>query len=189
MSNSSCRIPAEQTGSTKLTKTNSLRQFNYAQILGVPTASGMKPVIYPILLHSKCPGGVRGIVFYGGTFNGHCDWYDENKAEVECEDSFAYKYNGLETIVDEEKGETRFQRHKGYACLGFPKKKTVYKGMPIWKAPYTIKGCDNDDCCLGYKIDNDNEIETPLEIPRAVRQKTKTKHRITTHSGCGCGRK
>jgi len=184
-----CTVAAEQSGSTKMVKTNSLRQFNYAQILGVPTAAGMKPVIYPIWLHSKCPGGVRGIVFYGGTFSGRCNWYDQNKVEEECEDTFVYKYNSLETIVDEEKGETSFQRHKGYAHLNFPKKKTVYKGMPIYKAPYTIRGCDNDSCCYGYPIDNDNEVETPLEIPRAVKQKTKKKHRITTHSGCGCGSK
>lgn len=56
-----CTVAAEQSGSTKMVKTNSLRQFNYAQILGVPTAAGMKPVIYPIWLHSKCPGGVRGL--------------------------------------------------------------------------------------------------------------------------------
>ena len=48
----SCPVPAEQTGSTKLMKTNSLRQFNFAQVLGVPTAAGMVPVIYPIWLHS-----------------------------------------------------------------------------------------------------------------------------------------
>lgn len=180
-----CTVAAEQSGSTKMVKTNSLRQFNYAQILGVPTAAGMKPVIYPILLHSKCTGGVRGIVFYGGTFSGRCNWYDQNKVEEECEDTFVYKYNSLETIVDEEKGETRFHRHKGFAHLNFPKKKVVYKGMPIYKAPYTIRGCDNDSCCYGYPIDNDNEVETPLEIPRAVKQKTKKKHRTT--SGCGCG--
>ena len=184
-----CKIPAEQTGSTGLTKTNSIRQFNYAQVLGVPTAAGMKPVIYPIWLHSKCPGGVRGIVFYGGTFDGRCNWYDQNKQEVECEDTYRYKYNDLETIVDKEKGEIRFQRHKGYACLNFPKKKVVFKGSVIWKAPYLLKSCDNDECCLGYKVDNDNEIETPLEIPRAVKQKTKRKHRITRSSGCGCGRR
>ena len=88
--------------------------------------------------------------------------------------------------MDEEKGETRFHRHKGYACLNFPKTKTVYKGSVIWKAPYTIKGCDNDECCLGYPVDNDNEIETPLEIPRAVKQNTNKKNNsITTHSVTG----
>ena len=181
----SCPVPAEQTGSTKLMKTNSLRQFNFAQVLGVPTAAGMVPVIYPIWLHSKCPGGVRGIVFYGGTFSGRCDWYDQNKTKVECEDTFIYKYNSLETIVNEEKGETTFKRHKGRAHLNFPKTKTIYKGSTIYKAPYTLRGCDNDECCLGYKIDNDNDVETPLVIPRAVKQKTKTKH----STGCGCGRK
>lgn len=184
-----CAVPAEQVGSTGLTKTNSLRQFNFAQVLGVPTASGMRPVIYPIWLHSKCPGGTRGIVFYGGTFDGRCNWYDQNKQEVECEDSFVYKYNGLEERYDAEKGETSYRRHKGYAQLRFSRKKTVYKGSVIWKAPYTIKGCDNNECCLGYPLDNDNEIETPLEIPRAVKQKSKKKkHRIAT-GGCGCGRK
>ena len=183
----SCTIPAEQSGSTGLKKTNSLRQFNYAQILGVPTSAGMKPVIYPIWLHAKCPGGTRGIVHYGGTFSGRCNWYDQHKDVVSCEDTFVYKYNGLETIVDEAKGETRFHRHKGFAHLNFTMKKTIYKGSAIWKAPYTIKGCDNDQCCYAYPIDNDNEFETPLEIPRAVKQKTKKKHRTT--NGCGCGRK
>ena len=185
----SCTVAAEQSGSTGLSKTNSLRQFNYAQILGVPTAAGMKPVIYPIWLHSKCPGGTRGIVFYGGTFSGRCNWYDQNKTEVECEDTYVYKYNSLKVVHDEEKDEISFERQKGYAHLGFPKKKTVFKGGVIWKAPYTLRGCDNDKCCLGYPVDNDNEIETPLEIPRAVKQKTKRKHHISHSSGCGCGRK
>lgn len=185
----SCTVPAEQTGSTRLMKTNSLRQFNFAQVLGVPTAAGMVPVIYPILLHSKCPGGVRGIVFYGGTFTGRCNWYDQNKETVECEDTYVYKYNELETIVDEEKGETTFRRHKGLAALNFPRKKTIYKGSVIYKAPYTIRGCDNDECCLGYPLDDDNDSETPLDTPRAVKQKTKKKHRVASNTGCGCGSK
>lgn len=183
-----CTVKAEQSGSTGLTKTNSLRQFNYAQILGIPTSAGMVPVVYPIWLHAKCPGGVRGIVHYGGTFTGRCNWYDENKEVVECEDTFAYRYNDLETIYDKEKDETRFRRHKGIAALHFPKKKVVYNGSVIYKAPYTIRGCDNDKCCYGYPIDNDNEVETPLVIPRAVKQKEKTKRKHRT-SGCGCGSK
>lgn len=184
-----CAVQSEQGGSTNMVKTNSLRQFNFAQVIGVPSAAGMIPVIYPILLHSKCTGGVRGIVFYGGTYDGHCNWYDQNKQIVDCEDTFVYKYNSLETVVDEEKGETTFHRHKGYAYLNFPKKKTVYKGSPIYKAPYTIKGCDNDECCLGYPLDDDNDEGTPLVASRAVKQKTNRKHRIGSNSGCGCGSK
>ena len=111
-----CTVAAEQSGSTKMVKTNSLRQFNYAQILGVPTAAGMKPVIYPIWLHSKCPGGVRGIVFYGGTFSGRCNWYDQNKVEEECEDTFVYKYNSLLSKSDSIKHPILF-------LVCFPRKK------------------------------------------------------------------
>lgn len=186
----SCTVSAEQTGSTKLTKTNSLRQFNYAQILGVPTAAGMVPVVYPIWLHAKCPGGVRGIVHYGGTFTGRCNWYDENKTVVDCGDTFVYKYNDLEVKYDEAGGETTFKRHKGYAHLNFNEKKTIYKGMPIYRAPYTLRPCEDDKCCYSCPVDDDHDSETPVAPQRAVRKKTTNKkHRISTSSGCGCGSK
>lgn len=177
-----CAVKAEVSGSTGLEKTNSLRQFNYAQVLGVPTAAGMVPVIYPILLHCKCPGGVRGIVHYGGTFDGRCKWYKETKETSCCGFDASYKYNGLEVIRDEEKGETRFQRHKGIAKLGFNKERTIWKGQAIWKAPYFIKGCDDKKCCYAYKENEEPETEVANTVSPTRKKKTRT-------TSCGCGRK
>lgn len=183
-----CAVQADQTGSTKLMKSNTLRQFNFAQVLGVPTAAGMVPVIYPIWLHAKCPGGTRGIVFYGGTFDGHCDWYDQNKQIVDCETSFVYKYNGLEVIEDKEKKEKRFQRHKGYASMNFPKKKTFFKGEVMWKAPLTLKGCDNDSCCLGFPEPQESVEEAKLPAKKKIRTSAPDKKKTKVRS-CNCGRK
>lgn len=181
----SCTVKAE-VSNDGLIKTNSLRQFNYAQVIGVPTAAGMVPVVYPILLHSKCTGGIRGIVFYGNTFTGRTDWYDQNKTVVECEDSFSYKYNQLETIVNEEKGETRFHRKKGLAVLKFPKKKTIFRGSVIWKAPQTLRPCGDDTCCYSYP----EETEETEQQPKIIKvNKVKKTNTTVRHSGCGCGSK
>lgn len=184
----SCTVRAE-VSNDGLKKTNSLRQFNYAQILGVPTAAGMVPVIYPILLHSKCTGGVRGIVFYGGTFDGRCGWYDQCKDTVSCDTTASYRYNQLDTIVDEEKDEIRFQRHRGTAVLHFPKTKTIYKGSTIYKAPLTLKPCDDDTCCFAYP-QQEEEVEEPktVVVKRVIKQKAK-RSSIKSNSSCGCGGK
>lgn len=177
-----CAVRAEASGSTGLEKTNSLRQFNYAQVIGVPTAAGIVPVIYPVLLHCKCPGGVRGIVHYGGTFDGRCKWYKEQKETVCCGFKGSYKYNGLEVRRNEEKGETTFKRHKGIAALNFIKPFTKWKGEAIWKAPYLIKGCDNKECCFNYQDNEEPEVEETKIPARKAKKKTRT-------TSCGCGRK
>ena len=178
-----CAVRAENSGSTGMEKTNSLRQFNYVQVIGVPSAAGMIPVVYPVLLHSKCPGGVRAIVHYGGTFDGRCNWYKEDKEDVCCGTGFGYKYDGLEIKYNPEIRETSFERHRGTALVSFPGKRTIWKGQAIWKAPYKIRGCDNKSCCFAYQdiVEEEAPVETSQPLRRA-KKKTRT-------TSCGCGRK
>jgi hypothetical protein len=176
-----CAVKAEASGSTGLVKANSLQQFNYAQILGIPSAAGMIPVIYPVQLHSKCAGGVRGIIHYGGTMNGRCDWYKEDKDVCRTGFGAGYRYNWLETITDEAKKETRFCRHRGTASIDFVDTKEIWRGQAIWKAPYRLESCDNKNCCFNYK-DNEEPVEEEIKLPATRKKKTKT-------TSCGCGRK
>lgn len=186
-----CEISAEVATSTGFHRENSLRQFNYSQILGVPTAVGMVPVVYRIMLRPNkgCGGGYRGIVHYGGTYMGLCEILPEYRHDLHCKVRTMYKFNGLETYYNAEKDETRFHRKKGFEIIELPYDRTFYNGALYYRADYLVQNCSNDMCCYGYPVDNDSDIETELPVVRKAKLKRKTHHRSKRTTGCGCRRK
>lgn len=187
-----CEIPAEVATSTGLHRENSLRQFNYSQILGVPTASGMVPVVYRIMLRPNrgCGGGYRGIVHYGDTYTGLCELIPEYRHDIKCKRQVVYKFDALETYQSEE--ETRFKRKKGYDIIELPFTRTFYNGALYYRADYRAKNCSNSMCCYGYPADNDGIDETKVAPEAHAKVYPKNKQRSSKHkrtSGCGCGRK
>lgn len=189
-----CEISAEVATSTGLHRENSLRQFNYSQILGVPTAVGMVPVVYRIMLRPNrgCGGGYRGIVHYGDTYTGLCTLLPEYRHDLKCSVKTIYKFDALERYYDEKKDEKSFKRKKGYDIIELPYTRTFYNGALYYRADYLAMECSNSMCCYGYPIDNDGEAETVIapEASDRVKPKRKTHHMSAKRkTGCGCGRK
>lgn len=198
-----CEIPAEVATSTGFHRENSLRQFNYSQILGVPTAVGMVPVVYRILLGPA--HGYRGIAHYGGTFTGLCEILPEYRHDLDCTTKTVYKFDALERYykndVDnpdaetpvEGKDETSFKRKKGFEIIELPFHRTYYNGALYYRADYLASNCSNSMCCYRYPADNDGDSET-FVAPEAHAKVYPKQQRISHKSGkkrtgCGCGRK
>ena len=205
-----CAILAESSKSVGLKKDNTMRQFNYRRVLGVPTASGFVPIIFHVALRPKkcCDNGkmkrlegyegVRAVVYLDGTYEDSCYWYDECRHDIDCEYRKQFKFDGLEKKeVDvpcharsecldpwEEEKETHFERRKGVADVKFKYHKTYYTGNVMHKAQYTLKPCTNQECCYGYKQEEVEEKPptTPTPTPSTVIHR-----KINT--GCACGRK
>lgn len=186
-----CEIPAEVATSTGFHRENSLRQFNYSQILGVPTAVGMVPVVYRIMLRPNkgCGGGYRGIVHYGNTYRGLCEMIPEYRHDIECKRRIMYKFNGLERYYNAEIDETRFKRKKGFEIIELPFTRTYYNGALYYRADYDVQNCTGNSCCYGYPMDNDGDSETPVPVERYINPKRRTHHVGKRRTGCGCRRK
>lgn len=184
-----CTISAQVGTSTKLHRTNSLKQFDYASILGVPNSVGMVPVMYQIKL-SSC-GGMRGVVFYGNSYDDLCFMYPQVQHEKDCAQGFLYKFDGIECIHDEDIDETRFKRHKGLGEILVPFKRKFWNGTLIYKADYKLKACNNMLCCHGYPLDDDDDLTTPVERPNVRKEKVTTTAQPTARAtGCAsCSRR
>lgn len=186
---SKCAIPVQVGTSTNLHRTNSLKQFDYASILGVPNSVGMVPLIYQIKL-SSC-GGMRGVVFYGNSYDDLCFMYPQIEHEENCIRGFLYKFDGLECIYNEEIDETRFKRHKGLGEILVENKRKYWNGTLIYKADYKLKACDSGECCHNYPMDDDNDSATVVEKPNVRKEKVVTTAQPTAKvTGCQtCGRR
>lgn len=192
-----CRLNTPADTSTRLKRDNSLRQFNYAQILGIPTPVGMVPVIY-YLKYGECDDaartafGNRGVIFYGDSYDSMCFLYPQQFNKVDCAENFIYKYDGIECVTsDVIEGERWFERNKGMGQITVPFIKRFYNGTVMYRAPYKLKKCA-PACCDSYFY---QKSET---TPETTEQPIRTRHVedypiihkviLTTPKGCStCG--
>lgn len=201
---SSCIKVAENATSTRMKRGNSLKQFS-GQTLGIPTAAGIVPLVYKIQLrpvydcftkfHCKKPEktcgpvGVTAIVQYGNTYD--CRTYKEYRHDVDCNVNAVYRYDDLETIRDEEKGETSFYRHCGRQVVQLPYHRTFFNGGIIYKADKIAQSCSMDDCCNSYNCEERvPQFGTKKENSRKSTNKhngTRPRHHKKS-KGCGCRR-
>lgn len=209
-----CVINAESVGSTGLKKDNTLRQFNYHRVLGVPMSSGIIPVIYRVMLRRKkcCVDGemkvldghegVRAVVYYDGTYEDSCRWYEQTRHDMDCSISKIYKHDGLESYekdVDccarsecaepyEPEKETRFKRKNGRALLNYNYHRTWYEGCVMHKAPYRLENCSKGECCYSYNEEDNSPKEIITKDEIAVSSHTPVHRKVKT--GCSsCGRR
>ena len=142
---------------------------------------------------------MRGVVYYDGTYEDSCYWYDEVRHDQDCEYVKRLKFDGLETKeVDvpcharsecldpwEEEKETHFERKKGIAELKVKYHKTWYNGCVMHKACNVLQNCSNKECCYGYANNLEESVEE--EVKPTTQQPTVIHRKVNT--GCACGRK
>lgn len=163
---------AEATKSVNVTKTNTLRQFNTADIVGLPSPVGKVPIIFYV--KETCHSGRRGIIYFNDldtvSFmlpeNEHAEW---------CEQPYDMKYDKVETW--DNGTERGWRRKHGIFELWVSVLRKWYNGQIMYRPSLKIQGCGSD--CDGYPAANTPEKEEHTFTQYQAKQPT-------TRPSCNC---
>ena len=165
-------IKAEPDKSICVTKTNTLHQFDTANVIGVGSPVGKIPILFYV--RTSCDSGYRGLAYYGER-DTVCFMFPENAHADWCRQPYSLKYDAVEPWQTET--ERGFRRNFGILDLWVSVWRRWYNGRVMYRPCKKIQGCS--DPCDGY----------PREKQTTVRQNCYTNSKPTTEpKSCGCGR-
>lgn len=168
-------IPIETTKSARVTKTNTLHQFDVQDIVGLPSPVGKIPIVF--YLKETCNSGRRGILYFGDR-DTVCWMYPESEHAEWCKQPYDLTYDHLdEWHTDIERG---YRRNWGILELWAYVWNKYYNGHVMYRPEKKIQGCGfrND----GYPSTSTVETITP-------KTRTKTIQTIKKRSrSCNCGK-
>lgn len=170
--------------SINVTKTNTLHQFDTANIIGVQSPVGKLPIVF--YLKESCTRGRRGIVFCGDRDavnflypeTEHADW---------CTQPYDMKYDAVEHF---DNGiESGFKRNHGIFQLWVNVWRKWYNGQVMYRPHLKIQGCGRDD--NGYPVQETTQVSTQetTQVSAQVSTQVTTQVKKTKLAPCGCGGK
>lgn len=201
-----CSTPAEVSTSTKLSRSSTLRQFNFARVLGINILGHQVPVRYKVQLRKN--GGHEGVVFYNKSRIHDCFLYPSVKHSAECRLRIGaslkyYKRVFLGKTTTED--GPYYDRLVEYCndtvvydngeVLGMRKRRYWFNGNFIYRAPYVTRSCSADDCDEGYpgkKTDRYVSVPDKPATKPAIKKVEVAKFKYTgvaPKTKCGCGGK
>lgn len=169
-------IALEVTKTANVRKTNTLHQFDFTDIIGVPSPVGKVPIVFYV---KEGPGrGRRGIVYFND-LDSVCWMYPESEHAEWCKQPYDMKYDKLE---EHNNGVERwYDRNWGIFQLWVSVWRKWYNGQVMYKPYKKIQGCGHD--FDGYPGKATVEVVKEKTVKRAPRQ---TPRKQRTSHGCGC---
>lgn len=194
-----CSTPAEVSTSTKMRRTNSLYQFNFARVLGINILGRQVPVLYKVQLRKN--GGHHGVVFYNKSRIHDCFLYPSVKHSAECQLRMGASLKYYKRVyLGKTTGDGPYYDRLVEYCndtvvydngevLGMRKRRYWFNGNFIYRAEHTTRNCVGGDCDDGYPRGSDTNVTTKPVGPSKV-EVAKFKYTgPTPKTKCGCGGK
>lgn len=170
-------IPLQVDKSVKVLKTNTLHQFDFAQIVGVPSPVGKVPILFYV---KEAEGrGRRGIIYQGDDLDSVCWLWPESEHAEWCKQPYDMKYDGLEPF--DNGVERGLRRNWGILELWVSVWRKWYNGQIMYKPYKKLKNCVHD--FEGYPGKSTVEIVEEKKTERRVLQAPRKKK---VNHGCGC---
>lgn len=167
-------IPLQVTKTMRVNKTNTLHQFDPADIIGIQTPVGKVPIVFYVKETSK--GGRRGIVF-GGDYDSVCFMFPENEHEDWCRQPYDMRYDAVE---DFDNGvESGKRRNHGILELWVSVLRKWYNGQVLFRPELKLQGCGRDSD--GYPTTSE-----AITVEEKTRSRIKTKTSRGVNHSCGC---
>lgn len=170
-------IPIEVTKSARVTKTNTLHQFDTQNIVGVQSPVGKIPIVFYV--RESCNSGRRGILYFGDR-DSVCWMYPESEHAEWCRQPYDLMFDHMEPWETE--NERGYRRKWGILELWRYVWNHYYNGQIIYRPEKKIQGC-------GFRNDGYPSASTVETVEPKHRTKTeqvkKTKRRS---KGCNCGK-
>lgn len=177
----SCRndyepITVQVTKSAKVDKTNTLHQFDTANIVGLESPVGKIPIMFYV--KESCSTGRRGIIYFGGR-DTVCFMYPETEMSEWCRQPYHMKYDAL--VPFDNGVERGARRNHGIFELWISVFRKWYNGQVMYRPRMMVQGCGRREG--GYpRVRSQLETLEPKRVSRPVQVQKKTK----TTRGCGC---
>lgn len=195
----SCTVTAKVSTSTKAFRSNSLRQFNFAKVLGVNILGRQVPVRYKVQFRKN--GGHHGIVFYNKSRTHDCFLYPDIQHSAVCQlkagaNLMYWRRKYLNQNVSEE--ESPYFDQLVEACndavlydngefLGMRKRRYWSNGNVIYRAPSVHGNCSNSNCDFAIPDDGVADDAIAPKKVEVVRFQSKTNVTRVRCSSCGGG--
>lgn len=198
-----CTIRASVSTSTGAERVNSLKQFNYAKVIGVNIMGHQVPIVYKLLLRKS--GGKQGVIFYNKSRHHACFLYGDHKHTAECRLKLNFAVDYYRRIMlpgsvgsDGQQTTPYWDQHMKANGVGIvdglgrelamTAKRHWHNGDLIYRAPEIRTSCGSGCSTNNYGSDyspQDNLMVTTGEVKKAVAPTTRKKK---TGSGCNsCG--
>lgn len=170
-------IRIETAKSVNVTKTNTLHQFDTADIIGLPSPVGKVPIIFYV--RDNAYDSHKGII-YGEDKDSVCYMYPEVEHAEWCKQPYDIPFDAIEPW---DNGVERGLRRKfGILELWASVWRKWHNGEVMYRPSLKIQGCSNTDEGYPYKTEQKpSTTQRPSVLP--VTKKAKT-----TRPGCGCGK-
>lgn len=172
-------VPIEATKSARVTKTNTLHQFDTADIIGLPSPVGKLPIVF--YTRESCNSGRRGIVYFNDR-DTVCWMYPESEHAEWCKKPYDLIYDALEPWSNEiERG---WRRNHGIFEIWVNIWNHYYNGQIMYRPEKRIQGCGRRDG--GYP--SQSEVITVEEKTRNRTRTEQIKPNKRRSKGCNCGK-
>lgn len=169
-------IPIQVAKSVEVIKTNTLHQFDTAEVVGLPSPVGKIPFVFYV--KEGIGRGRKGVLYYGDR-DTVCWMYPESEHAEWCRQPYDIKYDAVESF---DNGiESGFKRNHGVFELWVSVLRKWYNGQVIYRPKKKIQGCGrNDD---GYPIQPTTETLKEKVRTRTVQTPKKNQ---TINRSCNC---
>lgn len=170
-------IPLQVDKTAKVLKTNTLHQFDFAQIVGVPSPVGKVPILFYV---KEAEGrGRRGIVYQSDYLDTVCWLWPESEHAEWCKQPYDMKYDKL--VPFDNGVERGLRRNHGIFELWVSVWRKWYNGQIMYKPYKKLKNCSHD--FEGYPGKSTVEVVEETKTERRVVQAPRKKK---VNHGCGC---
>lgn len=152
--------------SINVTKTNTLHQFDVADIIGVKSPVGKVPIVFYV--KDTCNSGRKGIIYFGDR-DSVCYMYPETAHAEWCKQPYDLKYDELEPW--DNGTEHGWRRKYGVLNLWVTVCRKWYNGHVMYRPKLKIQGCKEEPC-------SEEKVETTIRkrSPYQPAQQKTVKH-------------
>lgn len=168
-------IPIETTKSARVTKTNTLHQFDTTSVIGIDSPVGRIPIVF--YTRESCNAGRRGLIFAGDR-DTVCFMYPESEHAEWCRQPYDLIYDALEPWNNGV--ERGWHRNYGILELWTNVFNHYYNGHVMYRPEKIIQGC-------GYREDGYPSTSTVITVEEKNKKKIIVKP-IKRRKHCNCGK-